>query len=157
MFFIVLMIPMLICSYYFSEQTTKLLREQNVTANVSALERIADGLSNQLAETEYMSSHTGFRDEVQRFVFADELEAKAYETQVVEYLKSYVSVKKYVDSMFVYAIKSDMLIDNHSLYRFDEFEDKSWIEHLEGLKMNDTAFIGRKKDGVFLKDRKSVV
>jgi len=150
LFFIVLMIPMIICSYYFSEQTTNLLREQNAEANVLALERIADGLNSQLAETEYMSSHIGFRDEVQRFWFADKSEAGKYEAQIVEHLKSYVSTKNYIDRMFVYSIKSDTLIDNHSIYSFEDYDDKSWIEHLDGLKINDTAFIGRKKDGMFL-------
>lgn len=150
LFFVVLMIPMLIFSYYFSDQTTKLLREQNAATSVSTLERIADGFKNQLAEAEYMIARTGFNDNVHRFVLAEKPETEKYEVQIAEYLGSYVSVSKHIDSMYVYSFKSEMVMDNHSLYEASDFQDNSWIRHTEGLGINDTRFVGRKKDGGYL-------
>ncbi len=150
LFFVVLMIPMLIFGYYFSDQTTKLLREQNAAASVSALERIADSLKNQFAETEYMIARTGFNDDVHRFVLAEENETEQYEAQIADYLGAYVSVAKDMDSMYIYSFKSEMMMDNHSLRKASEFQDNSWISYVEGLGINDTRFVGRKKDGGYL-------
>ncbi len=43
------MMPLLMCGYYLSGQITNLLIEQNAASSISAIERIAGGLQNQLA------------------------------------------------------------------------------------------------------------
>ncbi|MBQ3554225.1 MAG: histidine kinase [Clostridia bacterium] len=150
LFLVVLMIPTLMFSYYLTNQTSGLLREQNADSSLSALERIADGLRNQLAETEYMTTHAGFRSDVQQFVLSAPEEGEAYEGSIVEYLNTYVSVKKYVDSLYVYSMNTGMLVDNHGLYHISEFSDISWLDHVVPMKVNDSLFIGRKKDGGFM-------
>jgi two-component system sensor histidine kinase YesM len=70
-------------------------------------------------------------------------------TKIKDTIKSYTAIYKYIDSIYVYSEKNNVVITQTGITGFDDFEDNNWVNDYKSLKDGSIKKIMRDKNGVY--------
>ena len=71
----------------------------------------------------------------------------AIQSDIQEYISSFVNVHSYIHSVYIYSEKSQVIINNNEIFSVDTFKDVDWISLYHSLPINGAVILPRKYAG----------
>ncbi|NMA08880.1 MAG: histidine kinase [Clostridiales bacterium] len=133
-------LPVLIMVSFYSSYLRRDAEERLISARFETLSRSARVIDGVLAETENFTYMLSINHSVKMFVFLepDQLARSVYSNMIQQSIKLYTGTFPYVESVYLYAEDSGIVIDELRGSPLDKMLDRSWLPAYE--KMTGTTF-----------------
>lgn len=142
----ILLIPITAFNVFFYINNSATLKKEFDIINTYNLNSTKSIVESTIRETEYFAIQTSLHNDIESFIFASESNKRFAEIQrkVIDYTKQFIYVRSYINSVYVFSEKNNMVIANQDSVSFDEYSDTSWYTVYEKMDMNETAILPRK-------------
>lgn len=145
----ILLIPITAFNVLFYFNNEKTLEKEFDIINTHNLNSTKSIIESTIRETEYYAIQTSLHPDIENFLFASENDKKFSEIQknIQEYTKQFVYIHSYINSVYVFSEKSNVVGTNSESISYKKQEDSSWREMYEKMDMNETCIFPRKYAG----------
>jgi two-component system sensor histidine kinase YesM len=150
LFTFIIIIPLSILCSVFYLNSKKNLNDEISTSNISSLNRIRDISDTVFKEIDLIVSSISQQTSVQKFmILKSDNTFDQVSNQIIDYIKNYTSILKYLDSIYIYSVERDFVISNKQNTLFGNFSDKMWYDTYETSNTKLSKIQSRKIDNYY--------
>lgn len=126
---LLVVLPNLLVSLVYHTNMKKILQEEISDVNMNALHRSSDALETAMREMKTFSYNLALDQDTQTFIFAEkgELIETGLATRLYDNIKFYTMMYDYVDSIYIYSEKTDIVIYNGAVVDLGKVKDNTWL------------------------------
>ncbi len=116
--------------------------------SVQELDKTRQRLDNVISEAKQMSAQLSLDDEIWKFLIPDagEIFGQDNVIRVKERIDDYFHVSEYMDSIYVYSYRNDIVVTDSSAMPLEKLEDDNWYENLTQRLFEPARVICRLKE-----------
>ena len=131
---LLVVLPNLLVSLVYHTNMKKIVQEEISDVNLNALHRSSDALETAMREMKTFSYNLALDQDTQAFIFAEkeELIETGLATRLYDNIKFYTLMYDYVDSIYIYSEKTDIVIYNGTSWSLGNVKDDTWLERVPG-------------------------
>ncbi len=148
---VLIVLPLSIISFLFYSNVNNMMKEEISTSNMGSLYRIRDVSDTVIKEVDMLATNATLQNSIQMFMISANYGSILSDTKnrINEFIKTYTLVYKYIDSIYIYSEKNDMVLSNRENTDFNSFHDKSWHEIYKLKKDNTVSIYPRSKNNAY--------
>ena len=126
---LLVVLPNLLVSLVYHTNMKKIVQEEISDVNLNALHRSSDALETAMREMKTFSYNLALDQDTQAFIFAEkeELIETGLATRLYDNIKFYTLMYDYVDSIYIYSEKTDIVIYNGTVVDLGNVKDDTWL------------------------------
>ena len=126
---LLVVLPNLLVSLVYHTNMKKIVQEEISDVNLNALHRSSDALETAMREMKTFSYNLALDQDTQAFIFAEkeELIETGLATRLYDNIKFYTLMYDYVDSIYIYSEKTDIVIYNGTGVDLGNVKDDTWL------------------------------
>lgn len=145
---LVIMLPLLtmgIILYVHTQKSIDLETSLITTENASTIKNSIDNIINT---TNTLAIQTSLNQNVQSLcltAYKDDKTISNIHQNLTQYISNYTNVFPYIDSIYIYSEKTQTIIDNKEIMKFEDHLDTNWFKFYKNSLPNESTVVHRKK------------
>ena len=144
---LLLIVPFVSMSIIFTSNTLKNMRNEISSENASALKSAANILDDTLIECDTMSTYIAGNESTQLFALNGYTRDSFFD--MVRLAKTLPITYKYIDSIYIYSERTDIIMSNEAFLYTDEFSDMGWLDDYQNVVNQKGVIVPCYKNGTY--------